>query len=160
LVPGQVKIKIILFLFVFLCFKSPDASELSWTYPLHGIPFNWIHQRNEPEDQLQIIECVSGERIEQQLEFELNRQLFHFDNRHLNSKNKILFFLLDKIDCLVFVSVKKNPTAIEDYTIINETTSNQDFIQNSVGIQLLKRDNEKLDIVRFNIVYTPTKFIM
>jgi hypothetical protein len=54
--------------------------------------------------------------------------------------------------------VKKNPTAIEDYTIINENTSNQDFIQNSIGIQLLKRDNDKTDIVRFNIVYTPTKF--
>lgn len=55
--------------------------------------------------------------------------------------------------------MKKNPTAIEDYTIVNETTTNQDFIQNSIGIQLLKRDNEKSDIVRFNIVYTPTKFI-
>ncbi len=55
--------------------------------------------------------------------------------------------------------MKKNPTAIEDYTIINETNSNQDSIQNSIGIQLLKRDNEKTDIIRFNIVYTPTKFI-
>jgi hypothetical protein len=55
--------------------------------------------------------------------------------------------------------VKKNPTAIEDYIIINENTSNQGFIQNSIGIQLLKRDNEKTDIVRFNIVYTPTKFL-
>ncbi len=55
--------------------------------------------------------------------------------------------------------MKKNPTAIEDYTIISENISSQDAIQNSVGIQLLKRDNEKLDIVRFNIVYTPTKFI-
>ncbi len=55
--------------------------------------------------------------------------------------------------------MKKNPTAIEDYTITSDNASNQDAIQNSIGIQLLKRDNEKLDIVRFNIVYTPTKFI-
>lgn len=39
------------------------------------------------------MECVSGERIEQQLEFELNRQLFRFDNRHLNSnKRNILIY--------------------------------------------------------------------
>ena len=59
---------------------------------------------------------------------------------------------------IFFLLAKKNPTAIEDYKIINENTPNQDFIQNSVGIQLLKRDNDKTDIVRFNIVYTPTKF--
>ena len=53
--------------------------------------------------------------------------------------------------------MRKNPTAIEDYAIVNENSSNQDSIQDSVGIQLLKRDNEKTDIVRFNIVYTPTK---
>jgi hypothetical protein len=70
-------------------FLSPDASELSWTYPLHGIAFNWIHQRAEDENQLKVIECVCGERIEQQLEFELNRQLFPLDNRHLNSKENI-----------------------------------------------------------------------
>jgi hypothetical protein len=55
--------------------------------------------------------------------------------------------------------VKKNPTAIEDYTITNENNANQDFIQNSIGIQLLKRDNDKTDIIRFNIVFIPTKFI-
>jgi len=106
---------------------------------------------------LKIIECVCGERIEQQIEFELNRYLFRFDNRHLNSKKKQknIFFYLTKKSFLV----KKNPTAIEDYIIINENTSNQGFIQNSIGIQLLKRDNEKTDIVRFNIVYTPTKFL-
>jgi hypothetical protein len=54
--------------------------------------------------------------------------------------------------------VKKNSTVIEDYTIINENSLNQDFIQNSIGIQLLKRDNEKTDIIRFNIVYKPNKF--
>lgn len=54
--------------------------------------------------------------------------------------------------------MKKSPTAIEDYKIINENNSNQDFIQNSIGIQLLKRDNDKSDIVRFNVVYTPSKF--
>lgn len=54
--------------------------------------------------------------------------------------------------------MKKNPTAISDYTIISENNLNQDLIQNSIGIQLLKRDNEKTDIIRFNIVYTPTKF--
>ncbi len=106
---------------------------------------------------MKVIECVCGERIEQQLEFELNRQLFRFDNRHLNSKMNMIL-LINKTQSLSS-SVKKNPTAIEDYTIISENTSNQDAIQNSIGIQLLKRDNEKLDIVRFNIVYTPTKFI-
>lgn len=56
--------------------------------------------------------------------------------------------------------MKKTPTAIEDYTIVSETAeANQDSIQNSIGIQLLKRDNEKTDIVRFNIVYTPKKFL-
>jgi hypothetical protein len=70
---------------------SPDASELSWTYPLHGTAFNWIHQRNEGENQLNVIECVHGKRIEHQLEFELSRQLFRFDNRHLNSKKSRLF---------------------------------------------------------------------
>lgn len=55
--------------------------------------------------------------------------------------------------------MKKNPTAIEDYKIVNETNSNQDHIQNSIGIQLLKRDNEKTDIIRFNIIYTPKKFL-
>ncbi|CAF2209937.1 unnamed protein product [Rotaria magnacalcarata] len=118
---------------------NADASELSWTYPLQGIGFNWIHQRGEDENQLKVIECVAGERIEQQLEFELNRQLFRFDSRTLN--------------------MKKSPTAIEDYTVMNEHMSNQEFIQNSVGIQLLKRDNDKTDIARFNIVYTPSKFI-
>ncbi len=76
--------------------NSPDASELSWTYPLHGIAFNWIHQRNEGEHQLKIIECVCGQRIEQQLEFELSRQLFRFDNRHLNSNKKKFFCRLNK----------------------------------------------------------------
>jgi hypothetical protein len=158
LVTGQVKQKFLFFLNISLLFlSSPDASELSWTYPLHGTAFNWIHQRNEDENQLKVIECVCGERIEQQLEFELNRQLFRFDNRHLNSKMNMIL-LINKTQSLSS-SVKKNPTAIEDYTIISENTSNQDAIQNSIGIQLLKRDNEKVDIVRFNIVYTPTKFI-
>ena len=71
-------------------FSSPDASELSWTYPLHGVPFNWINQRTEKVQQLKVIECVHGERIEQQLEFELNRQLFRFDTRSLNSKKQSL----------------------------------------------------------------------
>lgn len=53
--------------------------------------------------------------------------------------------------------MKKNPTAIEDYSIVNETFPSQDIIQNSIGIQLLNRDNEKVDTVRFNIVYTPNK---
>ena len=136
-------------------FSSPDASELSWTYPLHGVPFNWIHQRNEKEQQLKVIECVYGERVEQQLEFELNRQLFRFDNRSLNSNKRDCFCSFNVSSS----SVKKAPTAIDDYTIVNETTSNQDSIQNSLGIQLLKRDNEKTDIVRFNLVYTPKKFL-
>ena len=54
--------------------------------------------------------------------------------------------------------MKKNSTIIENYTIINENSSNQDFIQNSIGIQLRKNDNGKTNIIRFNIVYTPTKF--
>jgi len=53
---------------------------------LHGIAFNWIHQKNENENQIKTIECVAGERTEQQLEFEFSRQLFRFDDRHLNSK--------------------------------------------------------------------------
>ncbi|CAF3347445.1 unnamed protein product [Rotaria sp. Silwood1] len=118
---------------------NPEASELSWTYPLQGIAFNWIHQKDEDEDELKVIECIAGERVEQQIEFELNRQLFRFDDRHIN--------------------MKRNPTAIENYAIVNETISNQEFVQNSIGIKLLKRDNEKSDIIRFNIVYTPTKFI-
>ncbi|CAF3339438.1 unnamed protein product [Rotaria sp. Silwood1] len=118
---------------------NPEASELSWTYPLQGIAFNWIHQKDEDEDELKVIECIAGERVEQQIEFELNRQLFRFDDRHIN--------------------MKRNPTAIEHYAIVNETISNQEFVQNSIGIKLLKRDNEKSDIIRFNIVYTPTKFI-
>jgi hypothetical protein len=92
------------------CFflNSPDASELSWTYPLHGIAFNWIHQRNEGEHQLKIIECVCGQRIEQQLEFELSRQLFRFDNRHLNSNKKKFFCRLNKKIIFLFLSEKKS----------------------------------------------------
>ena len=59
---------------------------MSWTYPLQGIAFNWIRQLNDAENQVKVIECVYGERIEQQLEFELNQQLFRFNNRHINSK--------------------------------------------------------------------------
>ena len=55
--------------------------------------------------------------------------------------------------------MKKNPTAIEDYQIIDEQGTNQDAIQNLVGIQLLKRDNEKSDIARFNVIFAPTKFV-
>lgn len=126
---------------------------------MHGVPFNWIHQRNEKKDQqLKVIECVYGERVEQQLEFELNRQLFRFDNRSLNSNQRYL--CQSKRNRCSFFLVKKAPTAIEDYTIVNETAEgNQDAIQNSIGIQLLKRDNEKTDIVRFNVVYTPKKFL-
>jgi len=40
---------------------------------------------------MKVIECICGERIEEQLEFELNQELFRFDNRHLNSKKEILF---------------------------------------------------------------------
>ncbi|CAF3695722.1 unnamed protein product [Adineta steineri] len=117
---------------------STDASELSWTYPLQGIAFDWIHQREETENELKIIECICGERIEEQLEFELDAELFRFDDRQIN--------------------MKKNSTIIENYTIVNENSSNQDFIQNSIGIQLRKNDNGKTNIIRFNIVYTPTKF--
>lgn len=53
--------------------------------------------------------------------------------------------------------VKKNPTAIEDYKIVDEYGTNQDAIQNLVGIQLLKRDNEKTDIARFNVIFAPTR---
>ena len=72
--------------FDIVVFSSSDASDISWTYPLQGIAFNWIRQLNEVENQVKVIECVCGERIEQQLEFELNRQLFRFNNEHINSK--------------------------------------------------------------------------
>ena len=67
--------------------SSPDASELSWTYPLQGTAYNWIRQRKEPDNQPRTVECVCGERVEQQLEFELNRTLFPFDERQLSSKS-------------------------------------------------------------------------
>ncbi|UJR33894.1 hypothetical protein I4U23_021314 [Adineta vaga] len=119
---------------------NADASELSWTYPLQGIAFSWISQRGENNNQLKILECISGERIEEQIEFELNQDLFRFDERYLNN-------------------MKKNAKSIEDYAIVNENNANQTFIQNSVGIQLLKHDNDKTNIIRFNIVYTPTKLL-
>ena len=55
--------------------------------------------------------------------------------------------------------VKRNPTAIEDYKIVSENTSIQSFIQDSIGIQLLKRDNGKTNTIRFNVVYAPTQLI-
>lgn len=54
-------------------------------------------------------------------------------------------------------SAKRNPTAIEDYSIMNEQNEQDDFIRHCVGVQLLKRDHEKSDIVRFNVVYTPNR---
>ena len=81
------QVKTILFSLINISyFFSTDASELSWTYPLQGIAFDWIHQREETENELKIIECICGERIEEQLEFELDAELFRFDDRQINSK--------------------------------------------------------------------------
>ncbi len=63
---------------------------------MHGIAFNSIRQKNESENQLKVIECVCGERVEQQLEFEFNRQLFRFDTRHFNS-NRQAFSIQGKL---------------------------------------------------------------
>ena len=69
-----------------LSLASPDASLLSWTYPLHGIPFNWIKPTRDAENPSNIIECICGERSEQQLEFKLHRNLFPFDDHHSKGK--------------------------------------------------------------------------
>ena len=53
--------------------------------------------------------------------------------------------------------MKKNPTAIEDYSIVDEENGNQELLRQTIGVQLLKRDNEKTDLVRFNVVFSPNK---
>lgn len=75
---------------------------------MHGVPFNWINQRNEKVQQLKVVECVYGERIEQQLEFELNRQLFRFDTRSLNSKKRSLDQSTDNKSPLSLLSEKES----------------------------------------------------
>lgn len=72
---------------------------------MQGIAFNRIRQKDEPENHINVIECVAGERIEQQLEFELNRNMFRFDTRHLNSKNSFIhFYQHSKTDDLISFS--------------------------------------------------------
>jgi hypothetical protein len=139
--------------------------EISWTYPLQGIAFNWIHQRQDDDNQMRTIECVCGERIEQQVEFELDRARFSLNDRHSKSKTFAEQHHCSSITCFHIHSmtrscqVKRNPTAIESYAIVDEQNVNQDFIQNAVGIQLLKRDNQRIDVARFNIIFSPTKLI-
>ncbi|CAF1128910.1 unnamed protein product, partial [Didymodactylos carnosus] len=113
--------------------ENSDTSELTWSYPLQGIAYNWLDTKN---DQPITIECVCGQRIEQQIEFDIDKQNLHIDEQ---------------------LSDKKVSTAIEEYVIEDDN-----ILKNCVGVQLLKRtqdENRKVDHLIFNIVYSPSKHI-